>query len=193
MFELFICSWPIEFFKVLLLYRGEIQQGPLKEIFRVYLKNMFIIHLGYLIDLFLFCQWLQTEPSLVVPHYQPKTFLWRPTPRACAWCLCCGQLWAGHRPPAGSPVEAAACRTGGMGQGQCLVLVQVTGRHRSMSALVSQCVNTKKYSMQTCSEVITEHPTPWGAKSIVCWIACGNSSFCWQQQMGVQAPSSRYR
>ena len=44
--------------------------------------------------------------------------------------------------------------------------------------------------MQTCSEVITEHPTPWGAKSIVCWIACGNSSFCWQQQMGVQAPSA---
>ena len=72
MFELFIFSWPIEVFKVLLLYRGKIQQGPLKEIFRVDLKNMFIIHLGYLIDLFLFCQWLQTEPSLGVPHYQPR-------------------------------------------------------------------------------------------------------------------------
>ena len=127
------------------------------------------------------------------PITSPGTSVWRPTPRACAWCLCCGQLWAGHRPPAGSPVEAAACLTGGMGQGQCLVLVQVTGCHRSMSALVSQCVNTKKHSMQTCSEVITEHPTPWGAKPIVCWIACGNSSFWWQQQMGVQAPSSRYR
>ena len=124
------------------------------------------------------------------PITSPGTSVWRPTPRACAWCLCCGQLWAGHRPPAGSPVEAAACRTGGMGQGQCLVLVQVTGCHRSMPALVSQCVNTKKHSMQTCSEMITEHPTPWGAKSIVCWIACGNSSFCWQQQMGVQAPSA---
>ena len=74
MFELFIFSWPIEVFKVLLLYRGKIQQGPLKEIFRVYLKNMFIIHLGYLIDLFLFCQWLQTVPSLGVPHYQPSNF-----------------------------------------------------------------------------------------------------------------------
>ena len=103
------------------------------------------------------------------PISSPETFLWRPTPRACAWCLCCGQLWAGHRPPAGSPVEAAACRTGGMGQGQCLVLVQVTGCHRLMSALVSQCVNTKKHSMQTCSELITEHPTPWGAKPIVCY------------------------
>ena len=74
MLELFIFIWPIEVFKVLLLYRGKIQQGPLKEIFRVYLKNMFIIHIGYLIDLFLFCQWLQTEPSLGVPHYQPSNF-----------------------------------------------------------------------------------------------------------------------
>ena len=118
--------------------------------------------------------------------------MWRPTPRACVVSL----LWPalGRAPtPAGSPVEAAACLTGGMGQGQCLVLVQVTGCHRSMTALVSQCVNTKKHSMQTCSEVITEHPTPWGAKPIVCWIACGNSSFWCQQQMGVQAPSSRYR
>ena len=127
------------------------------------------------------------------PITSPGTSVWRPTPRACAWCLGCVQLWAGHRPPAGSPVEAAACRTGGMGQSQCLVLVQVTGCHRSMSALVYQCVNTKKHSMQICSEVITEHPTPWGAKPIVCWIACGNSSFWCQQQMGVQAPSSRYR
>ena len=47
--------------------------------------------------------------------------------------------------------------------------------------------------MQTCSEVITEHPTPWGVKPIVCWIAFGNSSFWCQQQMGAQAPSSRYR
>ena len=74
MFELFIFSWPIEFFKVLLLYRVKIQQGPVKQIFRVYLKNMFIIHIGYLIDLFLFCQWLQTVPSLGVPHYQPSNF-----------------------------------------------------------------------------------------------------------------------
>ena len=71
-------------------------------------------------------------------------------------------LWLalGRAPtPAGSPVEAAACLTGS--QGQCLVSVQVTGCHRSMTALVSQCVNTKKHSMQTCSEVITEHTTPW--------------------------------
>ena len=61
-------------FKVLLLYRCEIQQGLSKEICRVYLKNMFVILMGYLIDLFLFCQWLQTEPSLGVPHYQPSNF-----------------------------------------------------------------------------------------------------------------------
>ena len=62
----------LRFFKVLLLYRCEIQQGLLKEICRVYLKNMFVILMGYPIDLFLFCQWLQTEPSLGVPHYQPR-------------------------------------------------------------------------------------------------------------------------
>ena len=33
---------------------------------------MFAILMGYLIDLFLLCQWLQTEPSLGVPHYQPR-------------------------------------------------------------------------------------------------------------------------
>ena len=43
--------------------------------------------------------------------------------------------------------------------------------------------------MQTCSGVIIEHPTPWGGKPIVCWIACGNSS----ATEGAQAPSSRYR
>ena len=135
----------------------------------MYHKNMSVILMGCLVDLFLWWQRLQTEPSLGVPITSPGTSVWRPTPRACVWCLCCGQLWAGHRPPAGSPVEAAACRTGAMGQGQGLVLVQVTGCHRSMSALVYQCVNTKKHSMQTCSEVITEHPTPWGAKLIVCY------------------------
>ena len=107
-----------------------------------------------------------------------------------AWCLCCGQLWAGHRPQQVPLWRRRLASPAAWSQGQCLVLVQVTGCHRSMSALVSQCFNTKKHSMQTCSEVITGHPTPWGAKSIVCWIACGNSSFCWQQQMGVQAPSA---
>ena len=70
-------------------------------------------------------------------------------------------LWPalGRAPtPAGSPVEAAACLTS---QGQCLDSVQVTGRHGSMTALVSQCVNTKIHSMQICSEVITEHTTLW--------------------------------
>ena len=67
----------------------------------------------------------------------------------------------GTDPQQGSPVEAAVGRTGAMGQGQGLVLVQVTGFHRSMLALVLQCVNTKKYSMQTCSGVIAEHPNPW--------------------------------
>ena len=62
----------LRFFKVLLLYRCEIQQGLSKEICRVYHKNMFVILMGYLIDLFLLCQWLQTEPSLGVPHYQPR-------------------------------------------------------------------------------------------------------------------------
>ena len=33
---------------------------------------MFVILMGYLIDLFLLYQWLQTEPSLGVPHYQPQ-------------------------------------------------------------------------------------------------------------------------
>ena len=64
----------LRFFKVLLLYRCEIQQGLSKEICRVYHKNMFVILMGYLIDLFLFCQWLQAEPSLGVPHYQPSNF-----------------------------------------------------------------------------------------------------------------------
>ena len=103
------------------------------------------------------------------PHYQPRNVrVAANAPRMRVVSL----LWPalGRAPtPAGSPVEAAACLTGGMGQGQCLVLVQVTGCHRSMTALVSQCVNTKKHSMQTCSEVITEHPTPWGAKLIVCY------------------------
>ena len=112
---------------------------------------MFVILMGYPIDLFLFCQWLQTEPSLGVPHYQPRNVrVAANAPRMRVVSL----LWPalGRAPtPAGSPVEAAACLTGGMGQGQCLVLVQVTGCHRSMSALVSQCVNTKKHSMQTCS------------------------------------------
>ena len=122
---------------------------------------MFVILMGYLIDLFLLCQWLQTEPSLGVPHYQPRNV------RVAANALrmrVVSLLWPalGRAPtPAGSPVEAAARCTGGMGQGQCLVLVQVTGCHRSMSVLVYQCGNTKKHSMQTCSEVITEHPTPW--------------------------------
>ena len=110
-----------------------------------------------------------------------------------AWCLCCGQPWAGHRPQQVPLWRRRLASPAAWVQGQCLVLVQVTGCHRSMTALVSQCVNTKKHSMQTCSEVITEHPTPWGAKPIVCWIACGNSSFWCQQQMGAQAPSSRYR
>ena len=127
----------LRFFKVLLLYRCEIQQGLSKEICRVYHKNMFVILMGCLVDLFPWWQRLQTEPSLGIPITSPGTSVWRPTPRACVWCLCCGQLWAGHRPPAGSPVEAAACLTGGMGQGQCLVLVQVTGCPRSMTALVS--------------------------------------------------------
>ena len=112
--DLFIFSWPIEVFKVLLLYRCEIQQGLLKEICRVYLKNMFVILLGYPIDLLLFCQWLQTEPSLGVPHYQPRNVsVAANAPRMRVVSL----LWPalGRAPtPAGSPVEAAACLTGGM-------------------------------------------------------------------------------
>ena len=112
----------LRFFKVLLLYRCEIQQGLSKEICRVYHKNMFVILMGYLVDLFLWWQRLQTEPSLGVPITSPGTSVWRPTPRACVVSL----LWPalGRAPtPAGSPVEAAACLTGGMCQGQCLVLV----------------------------------------------------------------------
>ena len=44
--------------------------------------------------------------------------------------------------------------------------------------------------MQACSEVITEHSTPLGAKPIVCYSML--DCLC-QQQRGVQAPSSGYR
>ena len=155
---------------------------------------MSVIFMGYLIDLFLLCQWLQTEPSLGVPHYHsPGTSVWRPMPRACAWCPCCGQLWAGHRPQQVPLWRRRLASPAAWVQGQCLVLVQVTGCHRSMTALVSQCVNTKKHSMQTCSEVITEHPTPW-VLSLQYAIVCYSMLDCLcQQQKGVQAPSSRYR
>ena len=100
--------------------------------------------MGYPIDLFLFCQWLQTVPSLGVPHYQPRNF---PVAAIVPRMRVVSRLWPAlgraPTPQQGWPVEAAARRTGGMGQGQGLVLVQVTGCHRSMSALVRQCVNTK--------------------------------------------------
>ena len=81
-------------------------------------------------------------------------------------------LWPalGRAPtPAGSPVEAAACLTGGMGQGQCLVLVQVTGCHRSMTALVSQCVNTKKTLNADLFRGDNRAANSMGAKLIVCY------------------------
>ena len=70
--------------------------------------------MGCLVDLFPWWQRLQTEPSLGIPISSPGTSVWRPTPRACVVSL----LWPalGRAPtPAGSPVEAAACLTGGMG------------------------------------------------------------------------------
>ena len=54
----------------------------------------------------------------------------------------------GTDPQQGSPVEAAACRTGAMGQGQGLDLVQVSGFQQGEVCISISVYDTKKYSMQ---------------------------------------------
>ena len=78
---------------------------------------MFIIHIGYLIDLFLFCQWLHTVPSLGVPPYQPSNFPVAAAPAHARGVKAVSSLGQATDPQQGSPVVAAVGRTCALGQG----------------------------------------------------------------------------
>ena len=80
---------------------------------------MFIIHIGYIIDLFLFLSVVTYSALFGCPPYQPSIFPCGGSgPRMRVVSRLVIQLGLGHRPPSrASPVVAAAGRTCALGQG----------------------------------------------------------------------------